>query len=105
MVLLMCKWFEVSNAAELLTNRRRFGSMLTLCATYFVEHLQFLIDRESLRILLEHTVSFLEDLATVSPTCRQDHLILKSIQRVIFSYQGRGQERCQGVIAGRQKIE
>jgi len=69
--------------------------MLTLCATYFVEHLQFLIDRESLRILLEHTVSFLEDLATVSPTCRQDHVILKSIQRVIFSYQGRGKERRQ----------
>jgi hypothetical protein len=44
-----------------------------------------LVDETNLRDLLSRTISFLDRLAPISPTCQADCLILKKVQRLIFN--------------------
>lgn len=60
---------------------------MVLCGVYWHPDLRELVDETNLRYLLARTISFLDKLAPISPTCRADSLILKKLQRLIFNSQ------------------
>ncbi|KAM0707289.1 hypothetical protein Q7P35_005527 [Cladosporium inversicolor] len=67
------------------TAHAQFGNVLVLCDVYWHPDLCQLVDEANLRHLLSRTISFLEQLAPISPTCRLDCLVLKKAQKLIFS--------------------
>ncbi|OAT12878.1 C6 zinc finger domain-containing protein [Blastomyces gilchristii SLH14081] len=65
------------------TAHAQYGNMLVLSATY-MSPLSQLVDRETLRALLDRTINFLLQSRHISPTLSKDAEILTLIRRKIF---------------------
>ncbi|OAX78053.1 hypothetical protein ACJ72_07643 [Emergomyces africanus] len=65
------------------TAHAQFGNMLVLSATY-MSHLSQLVDRDTLRALLDRTIKFLLQSRHISPSLSKDAEILTLIRRQIF---------------------
>jgi hypothetical protein len=68
----------------MLMTYRLFGNMLVLSAVWRTQLLRRLVDQDRFQGLLERTISFLDELSAISPTCQHDCDILKKIRRVLF---------------------
>ena len=62
---------------------RQFGNMLVLSAVYSSKVLDFLVDEQELKQLLERTIQFLHSLAPISTTLAKDCELLIVIREKI----------------------
>jgi hypothetical protein len=58
--------------------------MLVLSATFHDPRLRSLVPADELQALLVRTIRFLRKLATISPTCGADCLILEKLEKTLF---------------------
>ena len=62
---------------------RQFGNMLVLSAVYSSKVLDFLVDEQELKRLLERTIQFLRSLAPISTTLAKDCELLTVVREKI----------------------